>query len=358
MLRVLLVRLSSLGDVLFTLPALERLGEGMPGARIEWAVEDRFAPILEGHPLLDEVVVYPRRAWTRGVRRPWLLPSGALLLARHFAGLRRRRYDLVLDFQGNLKSALHVRSAGAPRSVGFAAGHAREGSHLFVNGRVVPPPTAVHRVDKFLSLLSAIGLATERPARVTPLPLDPDRARGMAAALPEGPEAVAILHPATSGWGRDKQWPAERFAALAQRLRAETGARVLVSFGPGERPLADEVAARSRGAASAAPATASLQDLAALLSLADLFVGADTGVLHLACALGRPAVGLYGPTDPAVYGPLGENALVVRKGAASARRDRSRISPAMLAIEVGDVWPACQRLLERAEGKATGKTAS
>ncbi|HET6201758.1 MAG TPA: lipopolysaccharide heptosyltransferase I [Planctomycetota bacterium] len=356
MTRILLVRLSSLGDVLFTLPALARLREGMPGARIEWAVEDRFAPLLEGHPLLDEVVVYPRSAWSRGVRRPWLLPSGLALLARHFAALRSRRYDLVLDFQGNLKSALHVRAAGARRSVGFAAGHTREGGHFFVSGRVVPPPGAVHRVDKFLSLLSALSLPTARPERRTPLPLDAERVRGAREALPEGTGALVLLHPATSAWGRDKQWPAERFAALAERLRREAGTSVLVTWGPGERELAERVA--REGSGTLAPPTGSLKDLAALLSLADLFVGADTGVLHLACALGRPAVGLYGPTDPAVYGPVGENALAVRREAPPARRERSRISPAMLAIEVEDVLGACQRLLERARGKATGKRSS
>ncbi|MGH7149774.1 MAG: glycosyltransferase family 9 protein [Planctomycetota bacterium] len=358
MTRVLLVRLSSLGDVLFALPALERLRQGMPQARIEWAVEDRFSVLLEGHPLLDEVVVYPRKAWSRGVRRPWLLPGGALLLARHFAGLRRRRYDLVLDLQGNLKSALHVRAAGAARNVAFASGHTREGSHLLVNGRVVPPPTAVHRVDKFLSLLSALDLPTQRPSRTTPPSLDEPRVRRMREALPAGSGPIVLLHPATSGWGRDKRWPPERFAALARRLRDAEAARVLVTFGPGELPLAEDVASLSGGAASPAPPTATLRDLSALLSLADLFVGADTGVLHLASALGRPVVGLYGPTDTAVYGPIGEEALAVRRAPPPARRDRDRVSPSMLAIEVGDVVAPCRSLLARVRSKATWKTSS
>jgi len=343
--RFLLLRLSSLGDVLFSLPTLERLREAYPGARIEWAVEDRFADLLRGHPLLDEVVVYPRGAWIRSLGNPLRMARAGARIVRHFASLARRRYDVALDLQGNLKSVAHLRSVRAARRIGFARGFTREGVHWLVPERVAPPPTARHRADRALSLLAPLGVDPRRPAGAGGLVADGDlvarwreRVAGNGAAS-DGP--LVLVHPSVSMWGRDKEWPAERFARLAERLSREAGARVLVTWAPDEGDRAEEIARLSNGAARRAPETASLRDLAALLSLADLFVGCDTGVLHLASALGRRAVGLYGPTDPAVYGPIGPDAAVVRRASPEGPRDRTRPSPAMLAIGVEDVLEPC-----------------
>jgi lipopolysaccharide heptosyltransferase I len=350
-LRILLLRLSSLGDVLFSLPTLERLREAFPGARIDWVVEDRFADLLAGHPLLDEVLVYPRRVWTRSLGRPLRMGRAAATIAGHFARLARRRYDVVLDLQGNLKSLAHLRAVRAARKIGFGRGFTREAVHLLVPERVVPPREARHRTDRALSLLAPLGIDPRRPGGPGGIEPDPllaqrwrERVRGNGSS-PARP--LVLVHPAVSSWGRDKEWPADRFARLAERLATDGAARVLLSWGPGEAARADEVAALSRGASQRSPETSSLRDLAALLSLADLFVGCDTGVLHLASALRRPVVGLYGPTDPAVYGPIGPGAVVVRRASPAGRRDRSRISTSMLAIEVEDVLEPCLGRLRR-----------
>jgi ADP-heptose:LPS heptosyltransferase len=162
-------------------------------------------------------------------------------------------------------------------------------------------------------------------------------------------EGFAVLHPGTSGFGKHKRWPAERFGALAHRLEAELGLRSVVSWGPGEEGLARVATAASEGAAMLGPRTRSLAALAHLATRGALFVAADTGVLHLAAMLGTPTVGLFGPKDPRVYGPRGPRTAVVFKGMdCSPCPRRSCPDPVcMHSIETDDVLAAARPLLER-----------
>jgi len=322
--RILLVRLSAIGDVVNVLPALALLRDALPGAHLAFLVEDRAAALVEGHPLLDEVIVFPRRRWRAWLRDPRRWAALAREVAAQRRALRGRRFDAVLDFQGNLKGAVHALATGASRRIGFARGHDREGSHLVATEVVVPPADRPHRVDKFAAIAEALGATSGERRYVLPSPpavrarIDARLAeRGIS---PDGPPFV-VLHPGTSERGAAKRWPIDRFGELARLVRDRFGVRVLVTSGPGEEPLARAVCDGASGAAELAPPTESLLELAELLRRARLFVGADTGPMHLAAASGTRCVALFGPKDPAVYGPYGPGHAVVRgesKAGASA----------------------------------------
>ncbi|HVG94998.1 MAG TPA: glycosyltransferase family 9 protein, partial [Planctomycetota bacterium] len=302
--RVLVVRLSAIGDVLHALPAVAALRKARPGAYLAWAVEDRAAALLEGHPALDRVLVLPRRRWSRAARRMTGWPAVASGAGRWIRDLIGERFDVALDLQGNLKSGLVAWASGAPARYGFSSDAAREGNGFFVNRRVPALRGARHKVDRNVALVEAcLG------ERTAPLPADLPRdpadvawtdAALLAAGLPS--RGFVVLHPGTSGFGAFKRWPAERFARLATRIRRDAGVPVAITFGPGEEPLAEEVRTR---AAAVALATPSLRALAEVLRRAAAFVSGDTGPLHVAAAVGTPVLGLFGPKDADVYGPWG-----------------------------------------------------
>jgi lipopolysaccharide heptosyltransferase I len=284
--RLLLVRLSALGDVAMGLHVLATVRARQPDARVGWLVEDRFAGLLQGHPQIDVLHVYARRR----ARVPWVL-------AELLKELRRERYDLALDLQGNLKSGFLARLAGAKRTMGLDAPLAREGNRFFVTERV--PPPAGHRLDAYLKLLDhAIGPGGTAPATV---PASGER------------HGALVLHPGVSRFGAFKRWPAASFAELADRLAARLEAPVILTAGPGERVDADDVRARMHRAATIAEPKG-LRALADLLLGARLFVASDTGPAHIAAALGVPTITLFGPKDPAVMAPVGPRARAVRAG--------------------------------------------
>jgi len=285
--RILLVRLSALGDVVTGLHPLSSLRTRYPEGRIGWLVEDRFAALLEGHPQLDRLHVYERGKYRRG--RLWAL-------VRLLRGLRRERYDVALDLQGNLKSGVLTRLSGARRTLGLAPPLSREGNRLFLRELVTPPEG--HRVDAYRRLVdAAFGPGPHAP------PVLP--ASG-------GAPGAVVLHPGTSRFGAFKQWPLPHFAELGRRLAARLGAPVVVTAGPGEGSQAAEVARAIEGARVAEPA--GLRALADLLGGARLVVACDTGPAHIAATLGVPTLTLFGPKDPRHAAPVGPRARAVRKG--------------------------------------------
>jgi lipopolysaccharide heptosyltransferase I len=346
--RILLVRLSALGDVINTLPTLEALRRAFPAAHLGYAVEERNRDVIVGHPALDRVHVLERKRWRARLASPsqWLeLRRDA---ARFVAELRAERYDAVLDLQGNFKGALHALACGAPRRIGFARGFCKELNFLASNEHVTPPGATekVHRVLKFLALAEHLGASASEPRfRLPDLAAARER---MGRALGEARVVeYAALHPGASGKGALKRWPPERFGALAERLERECGLASLVTWGPGERELAESVVAASGGRARLAPATGSVLDLAALLERARLFVGGDTGPMHLASAVSTPSVALFGPKDPRTYGPFHARRRVVAHGEPGAGR--------MEDISVEAALEACRALLAQVRGGASGR---
>ncbi len=301
---ILIVKLSSLGDVVHALPVAATLRARLPGARITWLVEHHEASVLAGHPAIDEIVVADTRGWrrARGLGVVRAAGSGFASMARRLGG---GRFDVTLDLQGLLKSGVLVALTRAPLRIGFEAARCRESlSALFTNRRVRPPDSARHVVDQYLALLEPLGVTG--PVHEFRLPSDPvaeaviDEVFSAAGLKPRN--RVVVLNPGAGRAG--KRWPVERFRSLAARLATEAGAQVLVVWGPGEESAARAIAGPAGGRVLLAPPT-DIGQLIAVLRRASLLIAADTGPLHLAAALGTPCVGLYGPTRAARNGPYG-----------------------------------------------------
>lgn len=306
--RVLIVRLGAVGDVLRVLPAVRRLRAFLPGLHLAWIVEPLSASLLEGHPDLDEVILFPRRDLRPDPARPLRFRRAWRDLGDR---LRRGAYGVAIDFQSSLKSGLVTWQSGAPRRVGFHPGETREFSFLFTNEWVALSAPRLNRVDRNLEMVAALGVAGGPADAVLPeLPSEAEEAASiLAACAPTGPRVV--VSPGTSRRQAYKAWPPEHYAAFARILASQTGTRPLLVWGPGEEALARAVVEGSRGAALLAPPTG-LRTLAALLRRADLFVGADTGPMHLAWVAGCRVVALFGPTDPRLNAPRGPGHVVLR----------------------------------------------
>lgn len=331
--RVLIVRLSALGDLCFALPVLHALHRELPGCSVDWLAEDRCAELPRSHPLVAETLAFPRKQWRGGLGMP--------AIWRHLRALKRREpYDLILDLQSNLKSALHLWHLRG-RKVGFGPPLAREGAARFLDQRAADPGR-VHRCVRDLGLLSAAGLRAGAPVFARwELPAG----SGPPSVLPARP--LVLLHCSVTAYGRDKEWPPERWAELARALRAD-GCRPLALWTPADRPGVARIVTASAGALDFAPATPGLAALMRLTDAAALLVGTDSGPVHLAAMRGTPVVAVFGPTDPLVYSPPGPRSRVVYAGAEGEQpppRDRSRRSPWMERVSVAEVAEACRALL-------------
>jgi lipopolysaccharide heptosyltransferase I len=330
--KTLVVRTSSIGDVVHVLPALAALVRA--GHEVGWLVEPAARVLLDGNPFVSQVVTIPAvKAYALG---------GAVSALK---ALRAARYEVALDFQGLWKSAAWARLSGARRVVGYRASFRREAPSAWLVGQKVEMPAeAVHVIDKNLALLRALGIEA-MGLREFPLPASPESVPRVEAGLQSlGLGAFAILNPG-GGWA-SKLWPPERFGELARGLRAR-GLAPLVTWGPGEDGLADRVVAASEGAAVRSFPT-QLLDYVELARRARVVVAADTGTLHLACAVRTPVVGLFGPTDPARNGPFDPADVTVRRVPPCApchRRSCPRHEGVMREIQASEVQAAVERRL-------------
>lgn len=363
--RILVVRLSAVGDVLHALPAVRALKAARPDVEIDWIVEDRAAPLLSGHPDLARVHVIPRAWLRRTTRRAMGWPAAAAFAVRLVARLLRRRYDATVDLQGNLKSGLFALLSGAPVRAGLPSSESREGNAFFLNRRVAAPRGVRHRVERSMRVLASVasrsltyvdgGVASAQAG-----PAGRDAAARALSDLGLADVPFVVLHPGTSRFGAFKRWPAARFAALADLLH-DQGERTLLTGAPGEESLLEEVRRHARHPC-AALTTKDLPTLVAVLSKARALVAADTGPLHLAAALEVPVVGLFGPKDASVYGPYGRRANgtpgplpVVVRDDVGCRPCAARWCPepvCMSAIEPADVVAALRPLLGRLASRA------
>lgn len=313
--RILVVRLGAMGDVIHTLPAVATLRASFPQAHIAWVIEPRWMPLVEGNPAVNECIPFERRSWS-GLRAAW-------------AALRRYPFELAVDFQGLLKSALTARAAGARRIAGYDWSQLREPAAglLYSERRRVE---AAHIVDRHLELARACGASCRR----------------VEFALPEGaleaelPQGGFVLASPFAGWPA-KEWPLDRYEALGALLERRAGLPLVLSGRPQELE-------RLRAIKHTIPYICSLTGLIAATRLATAVVGVDSGPLHLAAALAKPGVALYGPTDPARNGPYGGSIRVLRSAGAVTSYQRKRVpDPSMLAIEPAMVFEALEQCLEK-----------
>lgn len=326
--RILLIRTSALGDVVHCLPVLTALRRHLPEAKIGWVVEGAMAPVLAGHPDLDELLVVRLRAWRK---RPFSADTRREVAAFRDA-LDRFAPDTTLDLMGNHKAGFLSALTLCDRRIGPARPWRREPSSAFW----ISEPVAIrgtHAVDRALSLLDALGIPPE-PADFGGEKIFRDEPEN----VPDPP--YVLIHPG-AGWP-SKRYPPERWGEVARRLRDATGLLTWVPVALGEEGLAAEVEAASGGAARTMPAD--LPTLAAMLRRASLVMGGDSGPTHLAHALGTPVLMLMGPTDPARHGPYG-----------APERALWRVLPCSFCYRRFDETKAClldipaDRVAERAE---------
>jgi heptosyltransferase-1 len=293
--KVLIVRLGALGDLIHALPAAAALRRAFPGARIDWLVDERHRELLDLVPIIDR-----RLAIRRG---------SAASLVETIREFRRTRYDVALDFQGLLKSAVLARLSGAARVIGFPAPLLRERTASIFYTEIAGVDAA-HVITKNMSLLKAVGIqlsAIEFPMEIR----KPEIAEAARNRLGIGDrEPFAIINPAAA-WP-NKRWAPVYFAEVAVLLKKRHGLGSIVLWGPGEERLAQDVVDASQGAAAVAPPT-TLAELVSLAKAAVVMVSGDTGPLHVAGAVGTPVIGIYGPTNPERNGPWASRDLTVSR---------------------------------------------
>jgi lipopolysaccharide heptosyltransferase I len=327
---VLIVRLGALGDIVHTIPAAAAIRAAFPDARIHWVVDRRHARLLELVTVIDRLILLQKGT-----------VSGWVDLVRT---LRPSRYDVALDFQGLMKSAVIARASGAGRVIGFSIWHLREKSARAFYSEVDPQADGGHVIQKNLRLLSTLGV--ESPRVQFPLAALPSAALDVVE-FEAGNRPIALINPGAA-WP-NKRWPAARYGEVAVFLRDVRGMQPYALWGPDERQLAEEVVDASLGAARLAPPT-STADLVALSRAAALMVSGDTGPLHIAAAVGTPIVAVFGPTDPARNGPWSAEDLVVsRFGACACPYARScrRRAWCLADVPVAEVTAAIQQRLGR-----------
>jgi heptosyltransferase-1 len=328
--RYLVVRLTALGDILHTLPAVAGLRAAHKNARIDWVVERKWAPVLEGSPAISEVIPFDRASI-----------FGTLDCLRR---LRQNNYTCAIDFQGLYKSSVLAMLSAAPRRIGFERSWAREGgAALLYTERVAP--MGRHVAELNYSLTEKAG-ATRSVRPEYPLRVPAGGAASVRARLADRGIGDYIIVGPGGSW-RAKCWPAERYGVFCREFEKRHGLRAVVIHGPGEEPLAEEVFSAAHPANPIVMAT-TIEELMGLLVHARCVVAADSGPLHLAAALGTKVVGLYGPTDPARNGPFAPGAVIVNEARPEeiSYKRRASYSPAMLRITVEHVLDAADSCLK------------
>ena len=352
--KILIVRLSALGDIVHALPVLAAIKRAMPDADVDWLVEESYASILSiARGLRRRVIVRARQSFATADA----VSFGGVMGYRNAARfLWNQDYDYALDLQGLIKSAVWARISFADRVIGFDPPNLREPQAAFLYSQTITPhlPAGEHAggapgqhvIQKNLSILSALDIKSS----AVEMPLRPRDSADITAAITSsgGPRQYIVINPGAA-WP-NKRWPPERFGALAAALHRVSGLRSMVTWGPSEKDLANAVIAASGGTATLAPPT-SVPGLSLLVRGAALVVSGDTGPLHIAAAMGAPLVGLYGPTWPERNGPWHPDDAVLSRAHVCVchhKRQCQRGAPCINEITIEEVIAACEKRLAAA----------
>lgn len=344
--KILIVRLGAIGDVIHTLPALAALRRALPEAHLAWAVE-RGGPakLLQDNPCLDELIELDLRGWRKNLTKVQTLSAIRSSVAR----LRSTRFDLSLDFQGLLKSAMVARMAGIPRRIGFAKEVLREPASRWLLTEQVTANDDDHVIKKNLQLVKHLGCHVSGEYEF-PIRIDATDEQFADEQIEQNGGALAILNPG-GGWAT-KLWHTSEFAAIADRLWEAYGIRSAVTYGPGELSIAQAVVGQARNRAAFA-LDSTLKQFLALARRAKLFLGGDTGPMHLAAAAQTPIVAIFGPTEARRNGPFAKDDLVVERFDLDCRTDCYRrycSHTSCMKIPSETVWQAVVKRLQTASG--------
>ncbi len=314
--RILIVKLSALGDVIQTLPMAETLRRQYPEAHISWLVEEEAADLLTGHPALDQVIVSRRKSWQKRLWRGGQFRSTLREVGEFVRALRKQDYDWIIDTHGLFKSGLLVFLSRGRRKIGYqhSAGIAEEGSYFFTNERYKPLDLERPALERYLNLLDQIGVQVDQPRLQFPVEAGSlQRMEELLKARGVFSRPLVVIHPMAK-WPT-KLWPGERFAALAESLSRQRGAAIVFSGSREDRGSLEHTLRRIHFIPKLLNLAGQtrLKELAALFALADLVVTTDTGPMHLAAAVHAPLIALFGPTAPWRTGPYGNGHVILRE---------------------------------------------
>jgi heptosyltransferase-1 len=347
---ILIVKLSAIGDVVHTLPALSALRERFPDAHITWVVEEMASDLVMDHPHLNRVIISHRKSWIGDLQRGRIsnaLKEIKILLSE----LRARRYDLVIDFHGLLKSALIVRLSGGKRKLGYDS--LQELSGLFYNEKI-PEDMGKHAVDRYLDFARHLGAHPDMPEFTIAIRQEnEDRVKTLLMANGIGPNDPFVAVSPQALW-ETKLWSDQKFAQLSERIIQELNTPVV--FTGGEEKSTEGIHSFMTLPCVDLAGRTTLKDLACLFRGASLLVTTDSGPMHLAAAMETPVVALFGPTDPSRTGPYGEGHTVIRMGLSCSpcffKTCDTKLC--MREITVEDVFQAVRKKLEEKRSASGG----
>jgi heptosyltransferase I len=335
--KYLVIRLSSIGDIVHALPAVSALGETFPGSEITWAVETRYASLLDGNPIVRRLVKLDTLGWRK---RP-VSPRTLAELVGSIRSLREHVFDAVIDFQGLVKSGFLSRLCRSRMRIGFSRPWLKESAAGFFYTRQVRAERRKHAIEENLALVEALGARCRR----WQFPLarsEADDSYAGAALLKLGIRDFILMNPG-GGW-RAKRWAPSNYADLIRRLEPEISSHFILSGSPGEEDEIGQIL-RTAGSSRACYLPTTIRQFIELARRAKLFIGGDTGPLHLAAALGIPIVALYGPTDPARNGPFSPADIVLANDEPVNHTRRGKQAHFLSGISVEEVAGAVRRRL-------------
>lgn len=344
---ILIVKLSAIGDVIHTLPALNAVRNYYPDANITWLVEEDAAPLVQGHKALNRVIVSKRKRWLKALRSLSLL-STIKEVHGFIKVLRDTRYDMILDFQALLKSGILIALARGQRKIGFGKGlEHMEHSYIFLNERIPAVDMEIHALTRGMMLLNAIGIPTNEVEYK--LPVSNDDCEKVDALMKRhgliGVKFLIAINPVAK-W-ESKLWPKKRFARLADMIIGKYDARIVFTGGSEDHHIIQDIMSAMKGRALNLAGHTTLKMLAALYEKTSLVISTDTGPMHLAAAMGTPVVAIFGPTAPWRTGPYGSGHKIVRIDSCSPcfKRQCETID-CMHQISVDQVFDAVSKIID------------
>jgi lipopolysaccharide heptosyltransferase I len=346
--KILVLRLSAVGDVLRTLPAVKALKEYFPSSYIAWVVEEPSKTLLESQPEIDRVIFLPRKRWTEEMKSIGKVWKTFKEMGQFILELRKQKFDIVLDFHGIIKSGMISFLSGSSKRIGYDRKSSREGNFFFSNIKVKLPKEKISRYQRNFALLKGLGLEVKDfDTRLHIPPRDKEYVESFFIRLnpPLGRPSIAI-HTGTNPNALFKRWMPGHYAQLADRLIRELDATVIFTWGPGELESVEAIRKEMREQSVLGPETESLTQLGELFKHCDLYLGGDTGPMHIASLVGTSVLVIYGPTDPVFHEPLGRHRKVRKEVGCNPCRNRSCDELRCLkAITVDDVFLAAKDLL-------------
>ena len=349
--RILIIRLSAIGDVVRTLPALRALRIKFPSAYIAWIVEENAQDLLQVHPDLNRVFVFKRKIWLGDKFSLRNFSNSFKEVLDFFRKIRGEQFDLVLDFHGILKSGIISFFSGTPLRVGFSRRFSKEFNHLFNNYHIELKTDAMSRIKRNLSFIRFLDINCDTQDPIIPI-TDEDKKhiddffkkRGISNHNP-----LIAIHPGTSKKTLYKRWNVSHYATLADKLIERLHATIIWTWGPGELDTAETIVGLMNHESIIACKTENLRQLAEIFHRCDLFLGSDSGPMHIASFVKTPVVAIYGPTDPVVNAPYERNPHIMLRKAlpcSPCRKRECESLQCMAMIKPDEVFEAIWKLLK------------